>query len=150
MTRRRGKKNKYNNRLVYIWERYPYTTFNTKDAAYAWVNEGAVLDTGDLIKFDSTGEYNRFIVLYEELRDGTITDLRLQPRYKLQPEYRIGKSKKAAINYDADFSYMRDGVKIIEDYKGMRTAVFNLKWRMMHYKFRAEIEAGTIELKITQ
>lgn len=60
-----------------------------------------------------------------ELRAGLITDLVLQKRYPLEVKgYKVG-------DYVADFVYMRDGLQVVEDFKGMKTPVYNIKKRLM-------------------
>lgn len=74
--------------------------------------------------FASVGERDRYIVLEQEQRDGLITGLQRQVPFNLT----IGDMH--ICKYIADFVYTRAGRGVVEDYKGMRTDVFNLKAKM--------------------
>lgn len=90
--------------------------------------------TVDGVTFDSQKEAMRYIVLDRMQRSGEIDDLRLQPAFTLQKGFTDREGKKhQAIKYKADFSYKRAGEStlIVEDTKGVRTAVFNIKWKMV-------------------
>lgn len=80
-------------------------------------------------KFDSKAEYNRYLVLKEMLRNGEISGLECQKSFVL-----FGKRK-----YIADFYYIREGKKVVEDVKGFETQVFKLKRDLFLCKF-PEIE----------
>lgn len=56
---------------------------------------------------------------------GAITDLRYQPRYNLT----VNGVK--ICTYVADFEYEENGERIVEDVKGVRTQVYQLKRRLM-------------------
>jgi len=85
----------------------------------------AIKTTIDGIKFDSMKEGARYkqIKLLEKV--GKITELELQPKYDL-----IVNGKKVGF-YKADFRYKEDGKLIVEDVKGMKTPVYNLKKKMI-------------------
>jgi hypothetical protein len=90
----------------------------------------------DGIEFDSGKEARRWAVLKLQLAAGQITDLRRQEVFELAPAACLhGEDRmKPAIRYVADFSYCRDGVRIIEDVKSHATrtlAVFRLKKHLM-------------------
>ncbi len=97
----------------------------------------------DGIKFDSKAEARRYTELKVLERVGEITDLRLQPKYELQPKFKRGKKSIQAITYIADFEYREDGKLIAEDTKGVRTQVFTLKAKMFQFKY------PDIELRVT-
>lgn len=71
-------------------------------------------------------------------RAGVITDIELQPVYTLM-EGRLNKAtgkKVSSIKYKADFLITyADGHQEIEDVKGYKTAVYQLKKRMFMIKF---------------
>ena len=94
-------------------------------------------------KFDSIAEKNRYLILRELYLKGKITALKLQPKYLLQDKYKGSlngiKKNIGAINYIADFQYIKDGVLIVEDVKGMRTSTYNLKMKLFILKY-PEIE----------
>ena len=92
------------------------------------------------IKFDSAKEAARYQELMLLLHAGEIDDLRLQVRYRLHEPYTEPDGKKnGAIDYVADFTYLRDGQRIVEDVKGVRTSVYLLKRRMLKEKYGIDI-----------
>ena len=82
--------------------------------------------------FDSQAEYRRFLVLRQRLDDGEIVGLMCQPVYVLQAAFRRDGKHIAAITYVGDFQYVETatGKTCCEDVKGVRTAVFNVKWKL--------------------
>lgn len=48
-----------------------------------------------------------------------------------QPEFRVEIGGKLVCKYRADFSWWQGNARIVEDVKGMRTAVFNLKKKLV-------------------
>ena len=77
------------------------------------------MTTPDGILHDSTAEGNRWWTLVLMQRAGEITDLQRQVVFPLLVNgIQIGK-------YKADSIYTRDGQRIIEDVKGVRTPMFN-------------------------
>lgn len=88
----------------------------------------------DGILFDSKKEANRWIELKLLERAGQITDLERQVKYTLIPSQRIdGKVVERAITYTADFVYLENGEKVVEDTKGVRTKEYILKRKLMLY-----------------
>lgn len=89
--------------------------------------------------FDSKKEAERFIVLRDRLNRREITKLALQVPFELQPAFVDATgTRHRAITYIADFVY-HDGEKwIVEDVKGYRTPVYQLKKKMFAYKYREE------------
>jgi len=109
--------------------------------------------TIDNITFDSAAEARR----YQELKllesAGHIRNLELQPKYEIVPAHiRQGKRHNAR-HYIADFRYQEKRiveranfdaatwVTVVEDVKGCKTAVYQLKkalflWRYQHIEFR--------------
>jgi len=77
------------------------------------------------IVFDSKKEFFRYQQLQMLLKAGLIQDLKLQPRFKLEVNGQL------ICTYIADFEYMKGERRIIEDVKGVRTPVFNLKNKLM-------------------
>jgi|SRR5215831_100095 len=68
-------------------------------------------------------------------RAGEISDLHQQVRFELIPK----ESGERPLYYVSDFTYMRDGILIVEDVKGFKTPVYKLKKRLMKYLLRIEI-----------
>ena len=79
----------------------------------------------DDITFDSKKEAKRYSQLKLMLRAGAISDLKLQPRFDL-----IVNGVKCGF-YKADFDYIENGKRVIEDVKGMKTPVYNLKKKLV-------------------
>lgn len=80
----------------------------------------------DGITFPSTKEGKRYTVLKLLQHAGDITDLKLQPSFPIV----VGGVK--VCTYKADFSYYdRFGGFIVEDVKGVRTPVYNLKKKLV-------------------
>lgn len=79
-------------------------------------------------KFDSKGECERYKVLREREERGEIVGLKCQISFPL-----IVNGERIA-RYVADFSYERDGVTIVEDFKSpitAKTATFAMKRKLM-------------------
>lgn len=90
----------------------------------------------DGIKFASMKEANRYNQLKILERAGLIKGLELQVPFQLVPKSKYGR----AIKYIADFVYIEDGEKVVEDAKGFRTDVYKLKKRLMAEKYGIEIK----------
>ena len=92
----------------------------------------------DGITFDSRKEARRYSELKLLQKAHKIYDLQRQVRYELQPKFRdMDGNVVQGIYYVADFTYFKDGVKIIEDVKSEATRkdkVYLLKKKMMAYK----------------
>lgn len=73
--------------------------------------------TVDGIVFHSAKEAKRYGELKLLQRAGKISELKLQPKFKLVIEE----------TYIADFSYVENGAKVIEDVKGFLTATYRRK-----------------------
>ncbi len=83
--------------------------------------------TVDGITFDSKREAARYSELKMLSQSGHITNLRLQPDFPLMVNgKKIGK-------YVADFSYLQNGVRIIEDVKSKATMtpVYRMKKKIL-------------------
>jgi hypothetical protein len=95
-------------------------------------NEPIVVDGS---KFDSKKEARRYVVLKQRERLGEIEDLELQPRYPIEV------AGVHICNYIADFSYLdrQTGERVTEDVKGVRTAVYRLKKKLVSAVYGVEI-----------
>lgn len=99
---------------------------------------GAVRQEVDGYRFDSKAEARR----YSELRllelAGEIHDLQVHPRWP------INVNGTPICVYVADFSYRRSSIhgvgQVVEDVKGVRTAVYKLKRRLMLAKFGIDVQ----------
>lgn len=88
----------------------------------------------DGITFDSKKEACRYVQLKLQEEKGEISNLELQKRYELIPKQvdENGKVVYRAVHYVADFVYDKDGKTIVEDTKGVRTADFIIKEKLMY------------------
>ena len=88
--------------------------------------------TVDGIEFDSQKESRRFCELRLLERAGRITDLQRQVKFELIPSQRInGKVVEWPCSYIADFVYMENGQKVVEDTKGFKTKDYIIKRKLM-------------------
>lgn len=81
-------------------------------------------------KFDSKKEGDRYKELKLLERAGEISNLELQPRFLLQDKFKKNGKTYRKIEYVADFKYIENGKKIVEDVKGIQTDVFKLKHKI--------------------
>ena len=82
-------------------------------------------------RFDSKLEATRWLQLLTMQRAGIISDLRRQVPFVLIDKSEHGR----AIVYKADFVYTQDGSEIVEDAKGFKTDVYQLKKRLMAERY---------------
>jgi hypothetical protein len=80
--------------------------------------------------FDSKKEKNRFSELKLLEKTWTIQNLQIQVPFILQESFELNWKKIRDIRYLADFVYLKNWQKIVEDTKWMRTQVFILKKKM--------------------
>jgi hypothetical protein len=92
--------------------------------------------TSDGIKHDSKKEADRWCELLLLQRAGVIKDLKRQVKFELLPK----QDGERAVYYIADFVYMENGKKVVEDVKGCRTEVYKLKKKMMLYVYGIRIK----------
>ncbi|RHQ83856.1 DUF1064 domain-containing protein [Butyricicoccus sp. AF22-28AC] len=96
-----------------------------------------------LEKYDSLKEYSRYRELLLLQRSGDISELKRQDNIIIQESFVYNGEKIQAITYKADFSYIRDGKRVIEDVKGYdekreryrTTKDFVLKWKLLKHKY---------------
>jgi hypothetical protein len=95
--------------------------------------------TVDGVTFDSQAEGRRYLVLRELVKAGEITDL------EMHPSFRIEVGGVLICRYVADFAYVtRAGVQVIEDVKGVKTAAYRLKRKLMKAVHGIEIQEVTV------
>lgn len=88
----------------------------------------------DGIKFHSTAEANRWCELRLLEQTGSILKLERQVRFPLVVNgVKIG-------TYVADFTYLTAGELVVEDIKGVITATFRMKRRLMKALYGIEIQ----------
>lgn len=79
----------------------------------------------DGIRFDSKREAARWSELKLLEKAGKIEDLQRQARYELRVNGAL------ICHYNADFIYIENGQRIVEDAKGVRTREYKLKKKLM-------------------
>jgi len=90
------------------------------------------------ITFHSVKEANRYAELLLLERAGAISGLKRQVSYKLIPAYYEtinGKRRcvERECRYIADFEYIENGEKVVEDTKGFKTPEYIIKRKLMRY-----------------
>lgn len=107
---------------------------------------GAKKITVNGITYDSVLEARRHAQLIEEEKRGRITDLHHHERFLLIDKSKYGR----ALYYEADFSYIKDGQKVIEDTKSKatKTRLYKLKKRLLAERYGVvitEIELDAVK-----
>jgi hypothetical protein len=110
------------------------------------------------IIFDSKKEMSRYVFLKEMEDKGLISNLERQERFCLIPtikeDYEVKLKTKIAvktrtvqlaITYTCDFTYMKDGVKVVEDVKASPKSasldkVFLIKEKLFRWKYGYSIK----------
>lgn len=89
----------------------------------------------DGITFDSRREANRYKALKLLEQSGEISNIERQKRFELIPKQKDANGRAVrACSYVADFVYTdKEGRRIVEDVKGMRTDVYKIKKKLMLY-----------------
>lgn len=90
----------------------------------------------DGITFDSKREAARFGELKLLEKAGFIRNLELQPKF----EFKLSSDGPVLFRYIADFRYFESATRVVEDIKGMETAVFKLKKRLIEAAFNVKIQ----------
>ena len=85
--------------------------------------------------FDSKRELARWQELKLLERAGKISDLKRQVKYELVPK--IGRER--ATYFVADFEYLENGRKVVEDSKGYRNRLYMLKRKLMRWRHEVEV-----------
>jgi hypothetical protein len=99
----------------------------------------------DGIRFDSIKEAVRYRELLLMARAGLITDLQLQVKFILAASVKFSADSRAKppIRYYADFVYLQNGSKVVEDTKSAITrknTVYRIKKHLMMLVFGIEIK----------
>lgn len=92
-------------------------------------------------RFDSKREHKRHGQLVLLAQAGLIHDLQTQVRFELLPNQKTQSGKtERPVHYVADFVYKtKDGIQVVEDAKGVRTADYVIKRKLMLQKHGIEI-----------
>lgn len=102
---------------------------------------GAKKVTIDGITFDSKKEAKRYTELVLLERAGKISSLERQVKFELIPSQRIdGKVVERACNYVADFVYMENGQRVVEDTKGFKTPEYIIKRKLLLKNFGIRVK----------
>ena len=89
--------------------------------------------------FDSKKEANRYCELHLLEKAGKIKSLRCQVKYELIAKQKGEHRNERNCTYIADFVYEQDGKEVVEDTKGVRTAVYVVKRKLMLEKYGISI-----------
>lgn len=93
----------------------------------------------DGILFDSKKEAERYSELKMLERANLITNLELQPKFLLQEKFEYNGKVIRKIEYIADFKYIDEkGNTVVEDVKGLKTDVYNIKKKLFLNKYMDE------------
>ena len=93
------------------------------------------------IKFDSKKESQYYAILKMLEKSGKIRDLKLQVPFTLIETFKLGDKTYRKMKYIADFTYYDDKDNLhVVDTKGYRTKEYDLKKKLMAWKFGIEIE----------
>lgn len=95
--------------------------------------------------YDSLNEYYRWSHLRQLELDGKISELKRNIKYVLVPaQQQDGKLVEYEVSYTADFEYILDGEKVVEDIKsyarGASYQLFSIKRKLMLYKFGIRVK----------
>ena len=106
--------------------------------------------------FDSTSEYERYLVLLDMERNGAISDLKRQITFKLLPQQTkvVRKQLKTKIKdvikiverpmtYTCDFTYYKDGEYVAEEFKGSKYCIdegVRIKKKLLYYMHGIELK----------
>ena len=109
----------------------------------------------DNIKFDSTKEGKRYLILKDAEKKSIITNLELQVKFELIPSIKeeyikhlktkdksMTRTLQLPITYICDFRYIKDGQEVIEDVKASPKMIpndYKLKEKLFFWKFGIRI-----------
>lgn len=100
-----------------------------------------------VLVFDSLGEYRRYRQLLDMEASKLIEDLKVQQPFEILEGFSGHSGERfAPVVYRADFTYreVASGHYVIEDFKGRKTDLFILKWKLLMSKY-----ADTHTLRMT-
>lgn len=89
----------------------------------------------DGITFDSAAEARRYGELKLLEQAGHLTGLKVHPRYEIIPPVFWHGRWERAVFYEADFEYNDSGYTFVEEVKGVRTAVYQLKRKLFLLRY---------------
>lgn len=125
-------RSRYKNRAKPVWIQlaYPFRTYSTLKSA---LKNNPHTSKEDWHKFDSTGEYNRYMYLVACETEGDISDLQPHPdTIEISPRLTLPKNTirpndrfKQRRVYTPDFRYVCNGIIVWEDYKGYKANAYD-------------------------
>jgi len=91
----------------------------------------------DGIRFDSKAEAAKYSELLLLQGAGQIRNLEVHPVYELIPAFCHNGKRERRTTYEADFRYHDEvlGVQVVLDVKGVETAVFKLKRKLLLWRY---------------
>ena len=93
------------------------------------------------MKFDSKKEMMWYINLENMQKFGKISELKTQVEFVLIETFKVGRKTYRKTKYIADFTYKdEEGKYHVVDTKGFRTKEYQLKKKLMAWKYGIEIE----------
>lgn len=91
-------------------------------------------------RFDSHGEYGRWLQLKAREEKGEISELRVHPKYELRAyPYCLEDGPKKVAKIIPDFEYWENGKLVTEDFKGVITSTWRLKAKIFKANYGREI-----------
>ena len=103
--------------------------------------------TIDGVTYDSQAESRRGVELAMMEKGGAISGLRVHPRYLIVDRFVHEGHVIRASYYEADFEYIENGRRIVEDVKGVVTEVFGLKKKLFLLRYGATHELRIIKAR---
>lgn len=95
---------------------------------------------------DSKKEAARCNELHTLEKAGVISDLQLQKKFELIPSQKFKTMpNERPCSYIADFTYVKDGLFVIEDTKGYKTHEYVIKRKLLKQKYCSDGKAIFIE-----
>ena len=100
------------------------------------------------ITFDSPDEYRYYLKLEQEIINGTVLSVELQPKMALISNFMYQGERRQGITYTPDFLVLyADGNKVYIDVKGMETQQGNLRRKLFEYYYPDKVLLWVSESK---
>ena len=103
-----------------------------------------ILANGTQHTFDSKHEYERYQALALLERSGVISNLQIQVPFELIPKQKKSNGYERSVKYIADFVYVKNGQKVVEDAKGYKKGtiyeLFVIKRKLMLERYGIEVK----------
>ncbi len=103
----------------------------------------------DGLGFDSQAEASRYAELLLLAQAGEIADLRVHPRWTLQPGFRRPDGRAVRpITFEADFAYVEGGQLVVEDVKPRWDRRKDGAWRVFRLKAKMLLYIHGIDVRV--